>query len=66
MIQSQKIPDHLMWSNLHLRGRKLNKGWTWEAKQLFCSASIMIKDMTHYSQKTGGKKENLYLDTNQK
>ena len=65
MIHSQKIPDNLMWSNPHLRGRKLNKGWSREAKQLFCSASMMIKAMTHHSQETG-KKENLHLDTNQK
>ena len=56
MVQSQKIPDNLMWSNPHLRGRKLNKGWSWEAKQQFRSASIMIKAMTHHSQETRGKK----------
>ena len=56
MIWSRKIPDHLIWSNPHLRGRKLDKGWSWEAKQLFCSTSIVIKAMTHHRQETGKKR----------
>lgn len=65
MTVKQKITEHLMRSNPYLRGRKLNKAWTPEAKLIVCSASIMIKDTTYHNQETR-RKEDLHLDTNQK